>query len=46
MNEIDVVLYEKAATGCSGEAYNPSVTKEDTMIDITAESGLPSPPDE
>jgi hypothetical protein len=41
--DIDVVLYEKTATGWSGWAYYPSVTKEDAMIDIADEFGLSDP---
>lgn len=41
--DIDVVLYEKTATGWSGTAYHPSVTKEDAMIDIANEFGLSDP---
>jgi hypothetical protein len=41
--DIDVVLYEKTATGWSGSAYDPSVTKEDAMIDIANEFGLVDP---
>ncbi len=41
--DIDVVLYEKTTTGWSGSAYDPSVTKEDAMIDIANEFGLSDP---
>lgn len=41
--DIDVVLYEKTADGWSGSAYDPSVTKEDAMIDLADEFGLPDP---
>ncbi len=41
--DIDVVLYEKTATGWSGTAYHPSVTKEGAMIDIANEFGLSDP---
>jgi len=41
--DIDVVLYEKTATGWQGEAYDPHVTKEDAMIDLADEFGLPDP---
>ena len=41
--DVDVVLYEKTATGWSGSAYDPSVTKEDAMIDLADEFGLSDP---
>lgn len=41
--DIDVVLYEKTIDGWSGSAYDPSVTKEDAMIDLADEFGLPDP---
>jgi hypothetical protein len=41
--DIDVVLYEKTAGGWSGTAYDPSVTKEDAMVDLAAELGLADP---
>lgn len=41
--DIDIVLYEKTATGWSGSAYDPSVTKEDAMIDLADEFGLSDP---
>ncbi len=41
--DIDVVLYEKMADGWAGSAYDPSVTKEDAMIDLANEFGLPDP---
>jgi len=37
--DIDVVLYEKTIDGWDGSAYDPSVTKEDALIDIADEFG-------
>jgi len=41
--DIDVVLYEKTINGWDGSAYDPSVTKEDALIDIANEFGLADP---
>ncbi len=41
--DIDVVLYEKTADGWSGSAYDPTITKEDALIDIANEFGLSDP---
>ncbi len=41
--DIDVVLYEKTTNGWEGAAYDPSVTKEDAMIDLADEFGLSDP---
>lgn len=41
--DIDVVLYTRASSGWSGEAYDPSMTKEDAVVDLAQELGLPDP---
>jgi len=41
--DIDVVLYEKTPTGWDGFAYDPSVSKEDAMVDLATEFGLDDP---
>ena len=45
MTDIDVVLYTRSAAGWDAEAYDPVVTKEDALLDIAAEFGLPDPMD-
>ena len=44
--DIDVVLYIRTATGWDAEAYDPSVSKEDALLDLAGEFGLPDPMDE
>ncbi|USN99359.1 MAG: hypothetical protein H6810_01395 [Phycisphaeraceae bacterium] len=41
--DIDVVLYIRTASGWDAEAYEPSTSKEDALLDLAAEFGLPSP---
>lgn len=41
--DVDVVLYERTANGWAGTAYDPSVTKEDAVLDLADEFGLPDP---
>jgi len=41
--DIDIVLYEKTPTGWDGSAYDPSVSKEDAMVDLATEFGLADP---
>lgn len=41
--DIDVVLYIRTAEGWEAEAYEPSTGKEDALIALAAEFGLPNP---
>lgn len=41
--DIDVVLYERFGDIWTASAYDPSITKEDAMLDLSSEFGLSDP---
>ncbi len=43
VTDIDVVLYIRTAAGWDAEAYDPSISKEDALLDLATEFVLPDP---